>query len=73
MNEVVVMGPYTGYLLVAYGVTAAVLIGNILAAQRQFRGTRLRLREQLNRRAPRRGGSANPVAGEVAARLERGS
>lgn len=48
------MDGYAGYLWVAYGVTALVVMGNLLAARRQFRRTRQRLREQLERRGGRR-------------------
>lgn len=54
------MDGYTGYLVVAYGVTALVVIGNLVAARRQFRRTRQRLRQQLERRAGRR-----PPSGRV--------
>ncbi|MBN8280355.1 MAG: heme exporter protein CcmD [Gammaproteobacteria bacterium] len=47
-------GVYTTYLLIAYGVTTVVVIGNLLAARRQFRRTRDRLRQQLERRSGRR-------------------
>ena len=44
-NGVLAMGGvYTTYLLIAYGVTTVVVIGNLLAARRQFRRTRDRLR-----------------------------
>lgn len=56
------MDGYTGYLLVAYGVTAAVVVGNLIAARLQFSRTRLRLLEQLARRS----GRSSPRAGEAA-------
>lgn len=59
MSGFLAMNGYTGYLLVAYGVTAVVLIGNVIAANHQFGRTHLRLREHLERRAGRR-----PVPGE---------
>lgn len=57
------MGGYAGYLLVAYGITAVVIIGNIVAAHRRFRSTQERLREQLARRAgrPVRAPEGNPA------------
>jgi heme exporter protein CcmD len=48
------MDGYTGYLLVAYSVTALVIVGNLVAARRQFRRTTGRLRQQLERRAGRK-------------------
>ena len=54
MGGMLTLEGYTGYLVVAYGVTALVVIGNVLAARRQFRRTQLRLREQLERRSGRR-------------------
>lgn len=54
MTGFLAMDGYTGYLVVAYGVTALVVIGNLLAARRQFHRTRLRLRKQLERRSGRR-------------------
>ena len=56
MNQSLAMGGYAGYLMVAYGVTAAVVVGNIIAARRRFRRTQQRLRDQLGRRAGRAGG-----------------
>ena len=58
MNPSLAMGGYAGYLSVAYGVTAVVVIGNIVAARRRFRSTHQRLSEQLGRREGRRGASA---------------
>ncbi|MEQ1801579.1 MAG: heme exporter protein CcmD [Gammaproteobacteria bacterium] len=55
------MDGYTGYLLVAYGVTAAVVVGNLVAARLQFSRTRVRLLEQLARRS----GRSPPRAGQV--------
>lgn len=54
MDGILAMDAYTGYLVVAYGVTALVVIGNVVAARRQFQRTRLRLRQQLERRGGRR-------------------
>jgi heme exporter protein CcmD len=66
MNAILAMDGYTGYLVVAWGVTAVVLIGNVVAARRQFRGTRLRLRAQIERRLGRRPAPASgPVDGQV--------
>jgi heme exporter protein CcmD len=56
---------YTGYLVVAYGVTALVVIGNVLAARRQFRRTQSRLRQQLERRSGRRPQQATQVPGQA--------
>lgn len=62
MGGFLAFGPYAGYLLIAYGVTALVVIGNMVAARSQFRRTQLRLREQLARRAGGRRGGAAPRA-----------
>lgn len=51
MAETLVTNTYTGYLLVAYSVTAVVVIGNIVAARFGFRRTKRRLKQQLDRRA----------------------
>ncbi len=53
MEQSLAMGGYAGYLAVAYGVTALVILGNLVAARWRFRKTRQRLREQLSRRAGR--------------------
>jgi len=53
MDQSLAMGGYAGYILTAYGVTALVVVGNIIAARRRFRRTQLRLRDQLGRRAGR--------------------
>ncbi len=50
MEKLLAMDPYARYLLIAYGVTTLVVIGNLVAARRQFRSTQQRLREQLARR-----------------------
>jgi heme exporter protein CcmD len=55
MDELLATNAYTGYLLVAYGVTALVVIGNIMAARHRFHATRQRLQQQLDRRAGRPG------------------
>jgi heme exporter protein CcmD len=66
MSGILAMDGYTGYLVVAYGVTALVVIGNLVAARRQFRRVRLRLREQLERRSGRRlAPGVSHVDGEV--------
>jgi heme exporter protein CcmD len=66
MNGILAMDGYTGYLVVAYGVTALVVIGNVIAARRQFRRTSLRLRVQLERRraAPGSAEVKGPVGGK---------
>jgi len=66
MSGMLAMDGYTGYLVVAWGVTALVLIGNVVAARRQFRGTRRRLRAQIERRLGRR---ASPASGQVDGRV----
>jgi len=53
MDAFLATGSYTGYLLVAYGVTALVVIGNVVAARLRFRATQRRLQQQLARRAGR--------------------
>lgn len=50
MNQSLVMGGYAAFILTAYGVTAVVVVGNIVAARRRFRRTQQRLRDQLGRR-----------------------
>lgn len=65
MSGFLAMDGYTGYLLVAYGVTAVVVIGNVIAANHQFRRTHLRLREQLERRAGRRPVPGAPGTGKA--------
>jgi heme exporter protein CcmD len=56
MEQSLAMGGYAGYLMAAYGVTAVVVVGNIIAARRRFRRTTQRLRDQLARRGGRAGG-----------------
>ena len=51
MDQSLVMGGYAVYILAAYGITAVVVVGNIVAARQRFRRTRQRLRDQLARRA----------------------
>lgn len=58
-------GVYTTYLLIAYGVTTLVVIGNLIAARRQFRRTRDRLRQQLERRTARRPAATSGSATET--------
>lgn len=73
MGQFLAMDGYTGYLTVAYGVTAVVIIGNIVSARRGLRATQRRLGEQLQRRAA--GRQAPPPPGEVsqnAAGMSRG-
>ena len=53
MDQSLAMGGYAGYIVTAYGVTALVVVGNIIAARRRFRRTQQGLREQLGRRAGR--------------------
>ena len=53
MQQSLAMGGYAGYISVAYGVTALVILGNLVAARWRFRNTQQRLREQLSRRAGR--------------------
>ncbi|MBP6725051.1 MAG: heme exporter protein CcmD, partial [Halioglobus sp.] len=54
LNGILAVDGYTGYLVIAYGVTALVVVGNLVAARRQFRQVHRRLREQLERRSGRR-------------------
>jgi heme exporter protein CcmD len=37
LNGILAVDGYTGYLVIAYGVTALVVVGNLVAARRQFR------------------------------------
>lgn len=53
MDQSLAMGGYAGYISAAYGVTALVIVGNLVAARWRFRRTQERLREQLSRRAGR--------------------
>ena len=50
MTGFLAMGVYGGYVWTAFGVTTAVIIGNVLAAQRRLQSTRERLHLQLLRR-----------------------
>ena len=59
MGGILGMEGYTGYLLVAYGVTTLVVVGNVVAARSQFRRTRERLRQQLERSSGK--GGLRPV------------
>jgi len=63
MGGILGMEGYTGYLVVAWGVTALVVIGNVVAARRQFRRTQARLRQQLERWSSRRPAGARQVQG----------
>ena len=68
MNGILAVDGYTGYLVIAYGVTALVVVGNLVAARRQFRQVHRRLREQLERRSGRRPaapGSSRANGGEA--------
>ena len=51
MDQSLVMGGYAAYILTAYGVTAVVVVGNVVSARRRFLRTQQRLRDQLARRA----------------------
>jgi heme exporter protein D len=51
MGDLLATNAYTGYLLVAYGVTALVVIANIVVARHRFHATQRRLQQQLDRRA----------------------
>ena len=51
MTGFLAMGAYGVYVWTAFGVTTAVIVGNLIAAQRRLRSTRERLRLQLLRRA----------------------
>ncbi|MEO8225287.1 MAG: heme exporter protein CcmD [Gammaproteobacteria bacterium] len=62
-----VNSPYAQYLLIAYGVTALVVIGNIVTARLRFRRTRTRLREQLVRRGAGRRQQTEPGSGSPGA------
>ena len=59
MAELLATNAYTGYLLVAYGVTALVVIANIVVARHRFHATRRRLQQQLDRRARRPEGTSS--------------
>lgn len=54
MRDFFAMGGYGGFVWTAFGVTAAVLAGNLLAARRRARQIRAQLLARLNRRAERR-------------------
>jgi heme exporter protein CcmD len=56
MDNFIGTNPYAVYLLVAYGVTGLVVIGNIVVARSGFRATLRRLKQQLARREARSGG-----------------
>ncbi len=62
MDLTLVMGGYAPFILTAYGVTAVVVVGNIIAARRRFRRTQQRLRAQLGRREAV-GSQVGPQAG----------
>jgi len=63
MSDFLSTNPYGVYLLVAYGVTGLVVIGNIVVARSGFRATRRRLQQQLARRAARPGGRSTMIDG----------
>ena len=50
MTDFLAMGAYGVYVWTAFGVTAAVIVGNVFAARRRLRSTRARLQLQLLRR-----------------------
>lgn len=53
MREFLAMGGYAAYVWTAFGLTAAVLLINIVGAQRQARQTHARLRARLARQINR--------------------
>jgi len=63
MGDLLGTNPYAVYLLVAYGVTALVVIGNIVVARTSFRATQRRLQQQLARREARTGGRSTMSSG----------
>lgn len=50
MNETFLTSPYVNYVLVAYGVTTLVVLGNMVATRARFGRVRRRLQAQLERR-----------------------
>ena len=56
MTEFLAMGAYGVYVWTAFGVTVAVIVGNLFAARRRLQSTRERLRLQLLRRGTASGG-----------------
>jgi heme exporter protein D len=54
MSEFLAMGGYAKYVWPAFGITAIVLVINLLAAQRQLRETRERLQLRLVRQSGRK-------------------
>lgn len=54
MTEFLAMGGYAKYVWSSFGITAIVLILNLLAARRQLRQTRERLELRLVRQSARR-------------------
>ncbi|MDQ1303529.1 MAG: Heme exporter protein [Pseudomonadota bacterium] len=54
MSEFFAMGGYANYVWPAFGITAIVLMVNLLAARRQLRQTRERLQLRLVRQSGKR-------------------
>ncbi|MCL4780448.1 MAG: heme exporter protein CcmD [Gammaproteobacteria bacterium] len=54
MSEFLAMGGYAKYVWPAFGITAIVLVINLLAARRQLRQTRERLQLRLVRQSGRK-------------------
>lgn len=54
MSEFLAMGGYAKYVWPAFGITAIVLVVNLLAARRQLRQTRERLQLRLVRQSGRK-------------------
>ncbi len=54
MNEFLAMGGYAKYVWPSFGITAIVLVVNLLAARRQLRQTRERLQLRLVRQSGRK-------------------
>ena len=54
------MNSYTVYIAAAYVVTGLVVVGNVVAARRQFR----RVRERLQKRIARQAGRGTAAAAE---------
>ncbi|MEZ5566418.1 MAG: heme exporter protein CcmD [Gammaproteobacteria bacterium] len=51
MSGTLVTSPYVVYLLVAYGVTTLVIVGNIVAVRGRLRRVKRRMQQQLQRRS----------------------
>ena len=69
MTGFLAMGVYGVYVWTAFGVTTAVIIGNVLAARRRLQSTRERLQLQLLRRGTAPGGEG---VAPLLARIEPG-